>query len=88
MASATPELVPTFRLQWEETRNCFVLLYPEGEVELSGSAGEIMKRIDGSTDVDAIVADLERAFETQGLRGDIEKFLEAAHDNGWIRYQD
>ena len=44
-----------YRFQWEAAQNAYVLLYPEGMVKLGGSAGEILKRIDGSSPVSAIV---------------------------------
>ncbi len=50
-----PAIARGFRLQWEPAQNAHVLLYPEGMVKLNGSAGEILKRCDGSRDVDAIV---------------------------------
>ena len=62
-----------------------MLLYPEGMVKLNGSAGEIMKRVDGAATRRRIVADLERAFPGADLRGDVIEFLEHAHGKGWIR---
>ena len=52
------EIVPTFRVQWEEVQNCYVVLYPEGMVKLSQSAGEIMKRVDGKKSISDIIMDL------------------------------
>ena len=80
-----PEIAPTFRFQWEEVQDCYVVLYPEGMVKLSGSAGEIMKRIDGQQSIEDIVKDLETTFSENNLEGDVIKFLEVAYDNGWIR---
>lgn len=80
-----PEVTPTFRVQWEEVQNCYVVLYPEGMVKLSGSAGEIMHRIDGENSVATIITDLEKTFSEDKLENDIIKFLEAAYGNGWIR---
>jgi pyrroloquinoline quinone biosynthesis protein D len=74
-----------FRFQWEPAQQAHVLLYPEGMVKLSGSAGEIMKRVNGATSVKAIVEDLERTFPGVDLRDDVNGFLEVAHGNGWIR---
>ncbi len=74
-----------FRFQWEEIQNCFVLLYPEGMVKLSQSAGEIMKRCDGESTVAEIIADLNRVFPEVNLNTDVHKFLEVAHENGWIK---
>ena len=83
----TPELAPTFRFQWEEAQNCWVILYPEGMVKLSPSAGEIMKRCNGSLNVGQIVTELETEYSTSGLGGDVRKFLETAREHGWIRYR-
>ena len=79
-----PALNKLFRLQWEPAQNAHVLLYPEGMVKLNGSAGEILKRCDGVRDVDAIVDDLERAFEATGLAKDVNAFLSLAVERKWI----
>jgi len=73
-----------FRLQWEPAQSCFVLLYPEGMVRLNQSAGEILRRCDGQRDAAAIVADLEAAFSTSGLEGDVLAFLDMAHRQRWL----
>ena len=85
---AVVELYKQYRFQWEKAQDCFVLLYPEGMIQLPGSAGEIMKRIDGKNRVSQIIADLETTFPGADLRQDVIDFLEAAHANGWIRQQD
>jgi pyrroloquinoline quinone biosynthesis protein D len=79
------ELQRQYRFQWEPAQESFVLLYPEGMVNLAGSAGEIMKRIDGSRSVNDVVRDLETAFPGVDLRADVVEFLEIAHGKGWIR---
>ena len=79
-----PRVGPGFRLQWEPAQEAHVLLYPEGMVRLNGSAGEIMKRCDGERDLQAIVADLEAAFTTQGLEGDVVAFVELAGRQKWL----
>lgn len=82
-----PEIQRHFRMQWEEAQQGYVLLYPEGMVKLSTSAGEIMKRIDGVVSIAGIVTDLEQAFPGAELRQDVLTFLEVAHERGWIRMQ-
>ena len=82
------ELLKQYRFQWEPAQDSYVLLYPEGMVKLPGSAGEIMKRVDGSKTVSQIVADLEAAFPGAELRQDVIDFLEAAYAKGWIRQQE
>ena len=84
-AESIPAIAPRFRFQWEEAQNCFVILYPEGMVKLSASAGEILKRCDGKTTADAIVSALKQQFGGADLDADVYKFLETAHGNGWLR---
>jgi len=81
-----PRIGRGFRLQWEPAQSAHVLLYPEGMVKLNASAGEILKRCDGATPVEAIVADLERAFATTGLERDVRAFLDLAAEHRWIEW--
>ena len=85
-AQTQPRVGAGFRLQWEPAQDCHVLLYPEGMVKLNGSAGEIMKRCDGVRDVTAIVADLEQAFRTTGLQGEVLAFVEMAGKQRWLAW--
>jgi pyrroloquinoline quinone biosynthesis protein D len=85
LADAVIELERQYRFQWEAAQDSHVLLYPEGMIKLSGSAGEIMKRIDGKTTAAGIVEKLEQAFPGNDLRQDVMDFLEVAHGRGWIR---
>ena len=82
-----PALGPGFRLQWEEAQGCHVLLYPEGMVKLNGSAGEIMKRCDGQRSIEAIVTELEQAFNVQGLEPDVLAFVRMAVEKRWLAWQ-
>lgn len=79
-----PEIERHFRLQFEATQSAWVLLYPEGMVKLSTSAGEIMKRIDGRATVNDVVTNLEETFPGADLRQDVMNFLKVAHERGWI----
>ena len=82
---STPALASMFRLQWEEVQQSWVLLYPEGMVKLNGSAGEIIKRLDGKKTVTALIAELEKDFEATGLQNDVLAFLEIADKQGWVK---
>lgn len=79
-----PALSRLFRMQWEEAQGNYVLLYPEGMVKLNQSAAEILKRCDGQRTAPAIVSELEQAFNCSGLHGDVDDFLRAASERGWI----
>lgn len=76
---------PLHRLQWEESQQKHVILYPEGMVELNVPAAEILKLCDGTRTLDQVVIELEQKFETSGLHDDILEMVESALDNGWIR---
>ena len=79
-----PALKAMYRFQWEPAQSAHVLLYPEGMVKLSNSAGEIMKRVDGERSVAAIIAELKAAFGGAPLDDDVRNFLAQAQGNGWI----
>ncbi|MCQ8105822.1 pyrroloquinoline quinone biosynthesis peptide chaperone PqqD [Methylomonas sp. SURF-2] len=76
---------PLHRLQWEEAQQKYVILYPEGMVELNQSSAEILKLCDGAHKPAQIVKALESKFETSGLSNDIHNFLNIALQNGWIK---
>lgn len=84
-SETVPAIAPIFRFQWEEAQGAYVLLYPEGMVKLSSSAGEILKRCDGQTSVQAIINELNEQFPDVDVAEDVMTFLEKAIDNGWIR---
>ncbi|MCB1907515.1 MAG: pyrroloquinoline quinone biosynthesis peptide chaperone PqqD [Rhodocyclaceae bacterium] len=85
-ADTCPVIGRGFRLQWEAAQDCHVLLYPEGMVKLNQSAGEILKRCDGTRDVAGIVADLERTFAASGLEKDVLAFLDMARGQKWVQW--
>jgi pyrroloquinoline quinone biosynthesis protein D len=81
----TPVINRIYRLQWEESQQSFVLLYPEGMVQLNGSAGEIMAQCDGKQSVADVINSLQAKFPEAGdLSADILEFLEVARDKHWI----
>jgi pyrroloquinoline quinone biosynthesis protein D len=77
-----------FQLQWEEKQDCFVLLYPEGMVQLSQTAGEIMNLCDGKNTTIDITNILEEKFNLVGLLNDIKEFLIDAMSRKWVIYND
>ena len=79
-----PRVASHFRLQWEAVQKSWVLLYPEGMVQLNDSAAEILKRCDGERTVAEIVSELEAAFSVQGLTTQVESLLEEGGRRGWI----
>lgn len=75
-----------FQLQFEEKQNCYVLLYPEGMVQLSFSAGEIMSLCDGTNSCDTIISTLTEKFSDESIGADVVEFLSEAMNRDWIIY--
>ena len=82
--ASIPAIDRRFRLQWEAAQNAHVLLYPEGMIKLNASAGEILKRCDGSATLADITSSLEQSFQTSGLSGDVIAFIAMAVDKKWV----
>jgi pyrroloquinoline quinone biosynthesis protein D len=84
MIAPTLRLKPIFRLQWEPAQQAHVLLYPEGLVKLNVSAAEILKRCDGTRDIDTLIADLQEVFSAQGIGDEVRLFVAEAQRRGWL----
>ena len=82
--ASRPAIARGFRLQWEAAQEAHVLLYPEGQVVLNGSAAEILKRCDGARTVADIVADIERTHALAGIAADVAAFVALALEKRWL----
>ena len=77
---------PQYRLQWEPAQNCHVLLYPEGLVQLSETATEILKRCQSPRTVGDLIEELQQAYpDADGLPDDVRDFLQEAQQQEWIQ---
>lgn len=79
-----PAVARRVRLQFEPAQDAWVLLSPEGVIELNTPAAEILRRCDGRHSVGEIVGELELAFGQPGLLGDVQAFLMQARVQGWL----
>ena len=79
-----PTLHRTFRLQWEDMQQSWVLLYPEGMVTLYDSAAAILQRCDGAHTLDMLIDDLQSAFGVQGIAPEVHAFVKHATERGWL----
>lgn len=79
-----PRLARLFRLQFEQVQESWVLLYPEGMVQLNDSAAEILRRCDGLRSFDEIVDELQTLFQVQGIRPQVEALVQEGCRRGWI----
>ncbi|GAA4003646.1 pyrroloquinoline quinone biosynthesis peptide chaperone PqqD [Comamonas faecalis] len=79
-----PRLSRRLRLQYESAQSRWVLLYPEGMVQLNDSAAEILRRCDGRHSVADIVRELEALFDTQGIAVQVQSLIDEGIHRGWI----
>lgn len=82
-----PQLVPFARYRWDKIREQHQIVYPEGVLVLNPTGAEIVQRMDGRT-LDALVSDLETAFNGTGIRGDVVDFLEGLYNHGLLKRDD
>lgn len=79
-----PYLSRRLCLQYQAAQISWVLLYPEGMVQLNDSAAEILRRCDGRHTVADIVSELESLFDTQGIAPQVYELLAEGARRGWI----
>lgn len=86
MTPARPRINRLFRFQWEPAQQAHVLLYPEGMVKLNQSAGEILKRCDGSRNTGEVIADLDASFPgtPDAIAAGTRSFIAVAREKGWL----
>ncbi|MFD2176489.1 pyrroloquinoline quinone biosynthesis peptide chaperone PqqD [Veronia pacifica] len=77
-------LNPIYRMQFEKAQQCYVLLYPEGMVQLSESAAEILKQFESPRSLDDVISRLEGMFPGEELASDVREFVEVAFAKKWI----
>jgi len=83
-APGLPQLSRRLRLQYEAAQTRWVLLYPEGMVQLNDSAAEILRRCDGRHSVADIVRELETLFDTQGIAAQVQSLIDEGTQRGWL----
>ncbi len=77
-------IAPHHRLRWEEAQGCYVLLYPEGIVQLNETAAEILRRCDPAKGVASIVREVQTLYPEEPVEEDVRAFLEEAISHGWV----
>ena len=72
-----PKLPRGVRFREDKTRGGYILVGPERIFNIDGVAVEILKRVDGETSLDGIVADLSTVFAASDdvIRPDVESFF-------------
>lgn len=68
----------------KETKEVFVLVCPDGKVQLNRIAAAILRLCDGSHSRAELVAEVVRRSNEQARAAEIVEFLDAARARGWI----
>lgn len=68
----------------KETKEVFVLVCPDGKVQLNRIAAAILRLCDGSYSRAELIAEVVRRSNAQARAGEITEFLDAARARGWI----
>lgn len=80
-----PIIQSGYKLQKNVDNDQYILLYPEGLVELNNTAAAILQLCDGQNTREKITRTLEQQFPDTEIRENINEFLEHAYKNGWIK---
>lgn len=70
-----------YKFQYEKLKNSYVLLYPEGRINLNDTASEILKLCDGTMTKNMIANTLLNKYDN--IEG-FDEFLKEAIENNWI----
>ena len=82
-----PRLAQGARLQFDKTRDAWVLLSPERVMMLEGPAADILQRCDGVRTVDQIIDELASIYtaDRAEIAPDVRDMLTDAADKGLVR---
>lgn len=76
-----------YRFQFEPAQNKYVILYPEGMIQLNESASEIGQLIDGKMTTDQIIFQLIQKYpDATELAVDVDDFMQVAQQQHWIDF--
>lgn len=73
-----------YRLQWEPRQESWVLLFPEGMVQLNETAGLILTECRQPIAVAELIARLQARFPGEAIADDVRAFLSDAHEQRWL----
>ncbi len=79
-----PQLSRRLHLRYEAAQTRWVLLSPEGTVQLNDSAAEILRRCNGRHTVADIVGELEALYDIQGIGPQVQGLLAEGVRRGWL----
>jgi coenzyme PQQ biosynthesis protein PqqD len=88
-SESVPHLPRGVRLRFDETRDQWLLLGPERVFQLDAVGYEILRRLDGSSNLAAIVEDLARVFEADAatVETDVRTYLSELAARGMVELE-
>lgn len=76
-----------YRFQFEPAQNKYVILYPEGMIQLNESASEIGRFVDGKMTTEQIIFQLIQKYpDATELAVDVDDFMKVAQQQHWIDF--
>lgn len=79
-----PRLAHGLHLEFEAAHKRWLLLHPQGAVQLNDSAADILRRCDGRHTVTDIVMQLQALYDIQGIAPQVQALLSEGLRRGWI----
>jgi coenzyme PQQ biosynthesis protein PqqD len=81
-----PHLRRGVRLQWDELRQKYLLLMPEGALVLNSTAAAVLELCDGKRTVKAIAAELSTCYRGENVESDVHNLLLRMSDRGLLMF--
>jgi coenzyme PQQ biosynthesis protein PqqD len=70
------------RLQWDELRQKYLLLMPEGALMLNSTAAAVLELCDGKRSIKAIAAQLATCYRGEAVENDVQNLLLRLSERG------
>lgn len=85
-ATTVPRIASKTRLQWDDIRHHYVLLYPEGLATLSATAADVVRLCDGGHTLAQIVEALKRQYRGESIAQDVAALVEGLGAKGLVTW--
>ena len=79
-----PRLSRRLHLHYDPIQALWMLILPEGTLQLNDSAAQILRRCDGRHTIDDIVCELQVLFDTHGIAPEVRALIHESVRQGWL----
>lgn len=73
-------------MQWDELRQKYFLLMPEGALILNSTAAAVLELCDGKRSVKAIATELSTCYRGENVENDVRNLLLRISDRGLLMF--